>query len=137
MPTVLHPPTPTPANPHPLTLTVTLPATPSSAGIARSAASAALHRYGLGRFTPVTVLAVTELAACAARTVPGTNMRIELAQYEGGLRITSLNTHPMSGTGRGGLWLLSTAVEDWGGNWGVLHTHSPTTRSLTWIDLPH
>ncbi|MFF3496799.1 hypothetical protein ACFYWS_36290 [Streptomyces sp. NPDC002795] len=144
MPTVVHqPPAATPAKRHPLALTVTLPATTASAGIARSAVTAALHRHGLDRFAPVACLAVTELSACAARTAPGTAIHIELAQYEKGLRLLAHSAQPATPRSRRGLWLLSAAIDDWGGTWGVLdthtriHTHTPPSRTLAWIDLPH
>ena len=129
-----------------LTLSLTVPGQPRSAGIVRTAITGALHAHRLDRYSPIATLAVTELIAVAAVLTCAGDVYVSLRHRDDTLRLIVWDQHPPHAEidaaslclvrRRRALWLLSEAVEDWGGEWGVDEAMPPHRGVKSWVTLP-
>ncbi|MFI0979709.1 ATP-binding protein [Streptomyces sp. NPDC021093] len=129
-----------------LALSLTVRGEPRSAGIVRTAIGAALHAHHLDWYCPVTALAATELIAVASRLTCDADLYVSLRHRDDALRLIVWDQHPPHTDPdaaslcfvrrRNALWLLTEAVEDWGGEWGACDALPPHRGIKSWVNLP-
>ncbi|QKW11113.1 ATP-binding protein [Streptomyces sp. NA04227] len=135
-----------PLTPDSLTYSVTLPAAPGSAAVARATVRTVLAAHGLADMADAVLQVVGELAACACRFTPHTEMYVSLRYREEALRVIVHDGHPRhlhpklaaacESRRRAALRLLAVVVRSCGGEWGFGDAREPGGGTRMWAVLP-
>ncbi|MCH0567303.1 ATP-binding protein [Streptomyces sp. MUM 136J] len=135
-----------PPSPDTLAYSFTLPAGPTGPHVARSAARVVLQAHGLADVTDAVVQVVGELAACACRFTPGSEMYLSLRYRDGELRVVvheghARHSHPRLAAAcdarrRAALRVLACVVRACEGDWGFGEAHEPGGGTRMWAVLP-
>ncbi|MGW0370355.1 ATP-binding protein [Streptomyces coeruleorubidus] len=138
---------PTPPTPETLAYSLTLPAALQSPAIARTATRTILRAHGLEDVTDAAVQAVGELAACACRFTPSSEVYVSLRYRESALRVILYDGHPRHTNPhlaavcdtrrRAALRVLACVVRACAGNWGFGEAREPGGGTRMWAVLPH
>lgn len=137
---------PAPPAPGTLSYSFTLPAAPHSPAIARAATRMILRVHGLDDVTDAAVQTVGELAACAYRLAPATEVYVSLRYRDDSLRVILYDAHPRhthprlatacDGRRRAALRVLACVVKACGGDWGFGDAREPGGGTRMWAVLP-
>ncbi|SOD83611.1 ATP-binding protein [Streptomyces sp. Ag109_G2-15] len=136
----------TPPSPDTLAYSFTLPAGPASPRVARAAARVVLQIHGLAEMTDAVVQVVSELAACACRFTPESEVYVSLRYRDGGLRVNvydghARHDHPRLAAAcdtrrRAALRVLGCVVRACQGEWGFGEAREPGGGMRMWAVVP-
>ncbi|GAA3977729.1 hypothetical protein GCM10022232_06810 [Streptomyces plumbiresistens] len=135
-----------PPSPDTLAYSFTLPAGPTSPRIARAATRVVLQTHGLADMTDAVVQVVGELAACACRFTPDSEIYVSLRYRDGEVRVIlydghARHSHPRLAAGcdarrRAALRVLGCVVRACEGEWGFGEAREPGGGTRMWAVLP-
>lgn len=135
-----------PPSPDTLAYSFTLPAGPASPRIARAATRVVLQVHGLEGMTDAAVQVVAELAACACRFTPDSEVYVSLRYREDALRVILYDGHPRhsyprlaaacDARRRAALRVLGCVVRACEGEWGFGEAREPGGGTRMWAVLP-
>ncbi|WP_223190025.1 ATP-binding protein [Streptomyces sp. TRM68416] len=135
-----------PPSPDTLAYSLTLPAGPASARIARAATRVVLQTHGLADMTDAVVQVVAELAACACRFTPDSEVYVSLRYRDGDLRVILYDGHPRhthprlaaacDARRRAALRVLGCVVRACEGEWGFGEAREPGGGTRMWAVVP-
>ncbi|MGX1560839.1 ATP-binding protein [Streptomyces sp. NPDC055506] len=108
----------TPPAPETLAYSLTLPAALQSPAIARTVTRTILRAHGLEDVTDAAGQVVSELASCACRFTPTTDVYVSLRYREAALRV------------------LACVVRACGGDWGFGDAREPSGGTRMWTVVP-
>ncbi|MFF6880880.1 ATP-binding protein [Streptomyces sp. NPDC012474] len=136
----------TPPTPETLAYSLTLPAALQTPAIARTATRTILRAHGLEDVTDAAVQVVSELASCACRFTPTTEVYVSLRYREAALRVILYDGHPRHSNARlaaacdtrrrAALRVLAAVVRSCGGDWGFGDAREPSGGTRMWTVLP-
>ncbi|MGW0335277.1 ATP-binding protein [Streptomyces sp. NPDC003011] len=135
-----------PPSPDTLAYSFTLPAGPASPRIARAATRVVLHTHGLADMTDAVVQVVGELAACACRLTPDSEVYLSLRYRDGDVRVIlydehARHSHPRLAAAcdarrRAALRVLGCVVRACRGEWGFGEAREPGGGTRMWAVVP-
>lgn len=135
-----------PPSPDTLAYSFTLPAGPTSPRIARAATRVVLQTHGLADMTDAVVQVVGELAACACRFTPDSEVYLSLRYREGEVRVIlydghARHSHPRLAAAcdarrRAALRVLGCVVRACEGEWGFGEAREPGGGTRMWAVVP-
>ncbi|MCX5010694.1 ATP-binding protein [Streptomyces sp. NBC_00555] len=129
-----------------LDYSIGLPGGVYCAGSARSLVRSLLTRHSLADLCDTSALAASELVACAHRFTPDKQLLLGLRWQFDALRIVVYDQHPAHSSPEAseecrrrrsrGMWLLASAVEACGGDWGLTPVLTSVGGTKSWVLLP-
>jgi hypothetical protein len=135
-----------PPSPDTLAYSFTLPAGPTSPRIARAATRVVLQTHGLDDMTDAVVQVVGELAACACRFTPDSEVYVSLRYRDGEVRVIlydghARHSHPRLAAAcdarrRAALRVLGCVVRACEGEWGFGEAREPGGGTRMWAVVP-
>ncbi|SNX64121.1 hypothetical protein SAMN06272735_5936 [Streptomyces sp. TLI_55] len=135
-----------PPSPDTLAYSFTLPGGPSSPRVARAATRVVLQTHGLADMTDAVVQVVGELAACACRFTPGSEVYVSLRCRDGEVRVIlyeghDRHAHPRLAAAcdarrRAALRVLGCVVRACEGEWGFGEAREPGGGTRMWAVVP-
>ncbi|MER8043509.1 ATP-binding protein [Streptomyces sp. NPDC094032] len=128
-----------------LSYSMLLPGGAYCAGLARDAIRTLVNRHGLGELSETAVLAASELVSAAYRFTPDREMVLRVRWQFDALRIVLYDQHPAHPTPAAAdecrdrrsrsMWLLTAAVDEHGGDWGLAPVLTPGGGTKSWALL--